>query len=266
MRSFDVLRGCERWDQGRGHLRHKHRVVVGLAFCGGQFVGQLRRRSNEATLSLRSWAFDGTVESIGVTHDSRLGSVPSATFSVNRWYKGGNDEKVTVQYEVGSISEFVPATGPGTRMLLAGEPRWGGQPLDDPVAWGCGFSLPWTDTAERAWVKSFAAGAAVNGSDATVPMLATDEVLRPGEPRRFDLSIHCGARVLSWKFNDRWWKTDEAGPEPDWVPAGWPSPTTNSGVIVTVELSADESTLSVRYADTTVQYHAGDLLSADLCA
>jgi hypothetical protein len=113
----------------------------------------------ESTLSQRSWAFDGTVESIGVTHDSRLGSVPSATFSVHRWFKGGHDEKVTLQYEAGSISEFVPATGPGVRMLVAGDPRWGGQPLDDPVAWGCGFSLPWTDAAERAWAESFAAEA-----------------------------------------------------------------------------------------------------------
>ena len=228
--------------------------------------GSCVAESNASTLSQRSWAFDGTVESIGVTEDSRVGSVPSATFSVNRWYKGGHDEKVTVQYEAGSISEFVPATGPGARMLVAGEPRWGGQPLDDPVAWGCGFSLPWTDSAERAWAKSFAAEAAVNGSDATVPMLATDEVLRPGEPRRFDLFIHCGARVLGWKFNDRWWKTDEAGPEPDWVPAGWPSPAANSWATVIIELSADESTLSVRYADTTVHYHPGDLLPGDLFA
>src|SRR5687768_9718461 len=44
---------------------------------------------NRATLAERSWAFDGIVQSVGTVEDSHLGTVPSATFAVNRWFHGG---------------------------------------------------------------------------------------------------------------------------------------------------------------------------------
>ena len=108
-------------------------------------------------LAQRTWAFDGTLVSLGVLEDSHLGSVPSATFSVNHWYRGGSGDQVTVQFEMGPISEFVPEVGAGTRLLVTGEPRWGGQPLDDPVAWACGFTQPWTADAAASWANAFGA-------------------------------------------------------------------------------------------------------------
>lgn len=106
------------------------------------------------TLSARSWAFDGTLIAVGNVGDSQLGAVPSATFNVNTWYRGGSTPQVTVQFETGMISEFVPEVTTGTRLLVSGEPRWGGQPLDDAVAWGCGFTQPWTAAAAQQWTDA----------------------------------------------------------------------------------------------------------------
>jgi hypothetical protein len=36
---------------------------------------------------------------------------------------------------------------PGQRLLVSGEPRWGGEPLDDAIAWECGFTTSFTDAA-----------------------------------------------------------------------------------------------------------------------
>lgn len=112
---------------------------------------------NPSTLAERSWAFDGTLISLDSVDDSQLGPVPSATFSVNQWYRGGSGDLVTVQFEMGSISEFVREVEPGARLLVTGEPRWGGQPLDDPVAWGCGFTQSWNADAAESWAHAFGA-------------------------------------------------------------------------------------------------------------
>ena len=112
---------------------------------------------NPSTLAQRSWAFDGTLVSVGSLNDSHLGPVPSATFSVNRWYRGGSGDQVTVQFQMGPISEFVPKVGAGARLLVSGEPRWGGKPLDDPVAWGCGFTQSWTAYAAESWANALGA-------------------------------------------------------------------------------------------------------------
>jgi hypothetical protein len=108
-----------------------------------------------ATLAQRSWAFDGTLVSLGTLADSHLGPVASATFSVEHWYRGGHGDNVTVEFEVGSDAEHVQDASPGARLLVAGEPRWGGEPLDEPVAWGCGFSQQWTADAARSWADAF---------------------------------------------------------------------------------------------------------------
>ena len=110
---------------------------------------------NAATLAERTWAFDGTLVAVSTGNDTRLDVVPTATFTVNQWYRGGTGEEVTVQYEAGHLLEFAPTVGTASRMLVAGEPRWGGQPLDDAIAWGCGFTQPWTSTAADQWSTVF---------------------------------------------------------------------------------------------------------------
>ena len=110
---------------------------------------------NSETLAARSLAFDGTLVSVGDVADSQMGNVPAATFDVNHWFRGGDTPQVTVQFDMGTISEFVQDVTTGARLLVAGEPRWGGQALNDPVAWGCGFTQPWSSTSAQQWSAVF---------------------------------------------------------------------------------------------------------------
>lgn len=123
--------------------------VVTAASCAFEY--------DPAALAERAWAFDGTLVSLGTLEDSHLGSVPAATFTVNHWYRGGSGNGVTVQFETGPIAEYVPDTEIGARLPVTGEPRWGGQPLDDPVAWGCGFTQAWTADAAESWANALGA-------------------------------------------------------------------------------------------------------------
>jgi hypothetical protein len=109
-----------------------------------------------ATLASRTWAFDGTVVRTGNGRDSHLGSVPVVTFRVHRWYKGGSDRLATVQFSFAESEDQHVRGGVGTRLLVSGEPRWGGKPLDDRVAWGgCGFTRRWSATAAKVWAATF---------------------------------------------------------------------------------------------------------------
>ena len=99
------------------------------------------------------WAFDGVVTGTGPSVSDRTGSVlgyTGVTFEVREWFAGGSGEEVAV--DMSSRPQI------GTRLLVAGEPRWGGQPLDAPVSWqGCGYvryfapgiADQWRDTLAR---------------------------------------------------------------------------------------------------------------------
>lgn len=107
-----------------------------------------------ASLPERAFAFDGTVQTIaaGSTNKPDKGHLDTAavTFAVNEWFKGGSATTVTVDLmSPGSHSSEgePPAYTEGTRLLVSGEPRWGGDPMDDPIAWTCGG---WTRYYEQA--------------------------------------------------------------------------------------------------------------------
>ena len=72
----------------------------------------------EATLAERSWAFDGRLIAVGNVGDSRTRNVPSATFDVKHWYRGGSSQHVTAQFDMGTTSELVPEADSGTRLGL----------------------------------------------------------------------------------------------------------------------------------------------------
>jgi hypothetical protein len=97
-----------------------------------------------ATLRNRAFAFDGTVLSIGPagTNKPDKGALPTAavTFTVNEWFEGGSGETATVDLMSPDrvAGDDTPLYEEGTRMLISGEPRWGGQPLEDAIAWSCG--------------------------------------------------------------------------------------------------------------------------------
>jgi hypothetical protein len=116
---------------------------------------------NRDTLIERSFAFDGTVDSIDLRTDPRLpegeNEVPWVTFEVNQWYRGGSAPRIEMWIDSLNIetSAGTIKAEPGARLLVAGERRWGGDPLEDPIAWPCSFTQPWTPDAAAEWEAAF---------------------------------------------------------------------------------------------------------------
>ena len=113
-------------------------------------------RYSTETLRNRAFAFDGTVESLETRVDPKLPTEGSqsqeltwATFKVNQWFKGGESPGVEIWVDP-HFSEGVWPLEPGDRLLVAGEYRWG-QPPQDPIAWGCGFTQQHTPEAAAQW-------------------------------------------------------------------------------------------------------------------
>ena len=110
------------------------------------------------TLAKRSFAFDGTLVSIESRTDPKLPpGEPSGswvTFDVHEWFEGGSGETVGIWMDFLNVetSAGTITAEPGTRLLVAGEPRWGGpDPLADPIAWTCGFTQQWSEEAAAEW-------------------------------------------------------------------------------------------------------------------
>ena len=110
------------------------------------------------TLAKRSFAFDGTLLSIESRIDPKLPSAEESgswvTFDVHQWFEGGSGESVGIWMDFLNVetSAGTITAEPGTRLLVAGEPRWGGNdPLADPLAWTCGFTQPWSEDAAAEW-------------------------------------------------------------------------------------------------------------------
>jgi hypothetical protein len=155
-------------------------LTIGVASCGGparpQETAEDRgptpvsqgascvQEYSPQTLRDRAFAFDGTVLSIELRRDPNLdleaeedSRIPWVTFSVHRWYRGGSGDEVGVWVEFLDIetSAGTIRAEPGTRLLVAGEPRWGGAPLDDAIAWSCGFTQPYSAQAAAEWEAAF---------------------------------------------------------------------------------------------------------------
>lgn len=102
------------------------------------------------TLARRSFAFDGTVvavsPAVAVDLDADPDAVPSypvAQFEVREWFAGGEGDSVSVRMQ----REVVP----GQRLLVSGEPLTGGDALEDPIAWECGFTADYSDSTAAVW-------------------------------------------------------------------------------------------------------------------
>ncbi|MDP9405582.1 MAG: hypothetical protein M3O86_03130 [Actinomycetota bacterium] len=106
----------------------------------------------------RAFAFDGVVTSIGPGQSNRGGDgsldLAAVTFALNEWFSGGTSPTVTVDMERVPLPEGDPSYGVGSRLLVSGEPRWGGAPLDDPIAWGCEFTRYYDAPTADAWRKA----------------------------------------------------------------------------------------------------------------
>ena len=103
-----------------------------------------------ATLAERAFAFDGTIREVEQATDPRGPAhdpiTTRATFDVHAWYAGGHLDTVQVWLQRSAAK--------GDRLLVAGEPRWGGEPLDDPIAWECGFTTEYSLERARTWADA----------------------------------------------------------------------------------------------------------------
>jgi hypothetical protein len=111
------------------------------------------------TLARRAFAFDGTVVSIGepssTGHEVADPYVP-VTFAVTHWFRGGQGDRVTVaMFPPDAVTSVDNATyAAGSRLLVSGEARFGGAPLDDPIAWACGFTRWYSPADAQTWEQA----------------------------------------------------------------------------------------------------------------
>jgi hypothetical protein len=105
------------------------------------------------TLAGRSFAFDGTVASIGErsSHPEVADPYVPITFTVQQWFRGGQGTTVTLaMFSPDAVSSVGNTTyAVGSRLLVSGERRGVEPGPDELVAWACGFTR-WYDTATAA--------------------------------------------------------------------------------------------------------------------
>ena len=106
-------------------------------------------------LRQRAFAFDGTVVGIETRVDSKHPDGDQerswVTFQVHRWFRGGTADEVPIWFD--GRREF--GLDPGVRLLVSGQPRWGGAPLDNPIAWPGAFTRPWDKGTADEWAAAF---------------------------------------------------------------------------------------------------------------
>lgn len=116
-------------------------------------------------LAGRAFAFDGVVVAIGPSVSDRGGEgdlgLPGVTFEVLEWFSGGDTPTITVDMQPPVTSSADPgdpghAYDIGSRLLVSGEARWGGPALEDPIAWGCGFSRYYDPDTAKDWSQALA--------------------------------------------------------------------------------------------------------------
>ena len=115
-----------------------------------------------AAVAGRAFAFDGTVTAIGSSISNRAGAqldLVAVTFRVNKWFRGGTGGAVTVDWyppaqRNSATDSSLGSYGVGTRLLVSGEPRWGGAALDAPIAWTCGFTRYYDPQTAAEWAKA----------------------------------------------------------------------------------------------------------------
>jgi len=113
------------------------------------------------TLVGQAFAFDGTVIALGPARTNRPGGgqlpLVAVTFGVHEWFHGGSGESVTIDMSppLDRGEDGVPSYDVGTRLLVSGQPRWGGAPLDDAIAWGCGFTRYYDSATADLWQHAF---------------------------------------------------------------------------------------------------------------
>lgn len=116
-------------------------------------------------LKRRAFAFDGTVSGITAMQPPADGSgalngYVTVMFTVNEWFRGGDQGTVTLDMigPMGGslvIEDQEMSYGVGTRLLVSGEPRFGGSPLQAAIAWPCGFTRYYDTGTAASWHQAF---------------------------------------------------------------------------------------------------------------
>lgn len=99
----------------------------------------------------------------------------------------------------------------------------------------------------------------------TIAALAPGARLPPNELRTWEFGVHCGVGFLSYKINETWWRTAEAGNTRDWMPTEWSDAASTGGITVVLEVNTAGDQLTVTHAGRTVVYAPTELTDADLC-
>ena len=122
-------------------------------------------------VSKGAFAFSGTVRAIGPGRTNRGGAqmpLVSATFSVDRWFKGGAGQIVSIDIVDPSPAHAPegpsPSFGIGTRLLVSGAHRWDEETPDDLLAWACGFTRYYDPTTADRWRAAIGQGQVTKGA------------------------------------------------------------------------------------------------------
>ncbi len=111
--------------------------------------------------SVSAFAFDGTVVEIGASNGQRpedKADYVGVTFEVKEWFDGGAGPSATVDMFPADALAFEatpPAYEVGTRLLVSGNSRTGGRPMDQAVADGCGFTRYYDAQTAQAWRAAY---------------------------------------------------------------------------------------------------------------
>lgn len=92
------------------------------------------------------------------------------------------------------------------------------------------------------------------------PALPTNGSVPAGRSFSFEVGSHCGVGWLGLPVDGRFWITDEAKNERDWMPQEWAA-TQSAGaglITITVELSDDREELTASLAGRSVVYRPQD--------
>ena len=127
-------------------------------------VASCVERYDLTTLKRRVFAFDGTVLRTAAMQPPADGSGAldgylTVTFKVDQWFKGGDQATVTLDMIGPTINSAQQMSyGVGTRLLVSGEPRFGGRPLQAAIAWGCGFTRYYDKDTAALWRQALSQG------------------------------------------------------------------------------------------------------------
>lgn len=132
----------------------------GALFSGHDATTSCVESYTPTTAVSHAFAFEGEVVALGPSVSNRSDAADldmvGVTFAVHEWFAGRSRETFTVDMlppgqGSDASSESGSAYTVGSRLLVSGEPRWGGQPDESAIAWTCGFTRYYDQETAAQW-------------------------------------------------------------------------------------------------------------------